>query len=431
MKKIKENKAKQARYQDDKTENVVLSNSPCKAHSSGIQYSACLSPNNSDLQSFSSSSSPYNTNSSGGTPAGDTCETLYSKAACGSQQSLVMPQLEKIAIHELDKEMTRTFSARDNLSGMTVMVEVVPSSNQSTFHSSPGEATSHAAFPDKPGLSVTSVQCQTQPVPHKRTLTPVSQRKPESYQLISHNQLPSDPQMYWRLSEEERMLLTLLSSVYEETVLSSLKCDKNKKNISVLTINDYLDEYEVQVRQTINFVRRLEDFRRLASDEQVTIFKATCQAVTTVRNAYIYVEERQTWLSNIGEITVEMMRNVFSFHAYLDSMIELNQSLKSIIKNDTILYAVMSCIILFDPSCGKIKDRQLVSSIQDKYVILLRHYLESEFSYKYSDFYMQLLMKKLVEIRELIMAQNEYRNIVVDSPHLRFTQELLAELYSE
>ncbi|XP_025095222.1 vitamin D3 receptor A-like isoform X3 [Pomacea canaliculata] len=76
MKKIKENKAKQARYQDDKTENVVLSNSPCKAHSSSIQYSACLSPNNSDLQSFSSSSSPYNTSSSGGTPAGDTCETL-------------------------------------------------------------------------------------------------------------------------------------------------------------------------------------------------------------------------------------------------------------------------------------------------------------------------------------------------------------------
>ena len=73
--------------------------------------------------------------------------------------------------------------------------------------------------------SIAESSQDVQPVPDwSRAPDLVEQRRVPMVDIkaLTRDQLPSDPHMYWRLSEEERMLLTLMSSAYEDTVLVSL-----------------------------------------------------------------------------------------------------------------------------------------------------------------------------------------------------------------
>ena len=44
-------------------------------------------------------------------------------------------------------------------------------------------------------------------------------------------------------------------------------------------------------------------------------------------------------------------------------------------------------------------DRQLINTFRDRYVILLKHYLESEYSFLYTERYLRAILDKTVEIR--------------------------------
>ncbi|CAL1547169.1 unnamed protein product [Lymnaea stagnalis] len=48
-----------------------------------------------------------------------------------------------------------------------------------------------------------------------------------------------------------------------------------------------------------------------------------------------------------------------------------------------------------------ITSRGLVSSIQDRYILLLKHYLESSFSYEYSKEYYVSALDRLCDLRVL------------------------------
>lgn len=48
---------------------------------------------------------------------------------------------------------------------------------------------------------------------------PVSVPRAKGFEPVPMIQLPSDPHMYWRLTEEERALLTHISATYQNTIL--------------------------------------------------------------------------------------------------------------------------------------------------------------------------------------------------------------------
>ena len=70
-------------------------------------------------------------------------------------------------------------------------------------------------------------------------------------------------------------------------------------------------------------------------------------------------------------------------------------------KNDVTLFVLMHCLILFDPREANLVDRQLINTFRDKYVILLKHYLESEYSFLYTERYLRAILDKTVEIRHV------------------------------
>ena len=224
--------------------------------------------------------------------------------------------------------------------------------------------------------------------------------------VLTRDQLPSDPQMYRRLTEEERVLLTCLTAAYEDTVLARLQGRQRSVMLhaSNYTFRDYMTECEDQVRHVVSFVQRLADFLSLCLEDRIACFKASIGSVLTLRQCYHFVEERNTWLMEKGEMTLDLCKKLFPDIPYVDLSMEVSREVKSIAKNDVNIYAVLHCILLFDPGSENISNRQMVCNVRDKYILLLRHYLEATFSFKYSERYAKELLNKVVEIPILSAA---------------------------
>ena len=123
--------------------------------------------------------------------------------------------------------------------------------------------------------------------------------------------------------------------------------------------------------------------------------------VLGIQSCALYIAEKEAWLTRMGYFTVEHCKMLLPNHPLSDPALNYCRSVKSIVKNDVTLYALLHCVVLFDPCDERVIDRQLINSIRDKYIILLRHYLESVYSYRHSEKYMMALQENLIFYRNL------------------------------
>lgn len=137
----------------------------------------------------------------------------------------------------------------------------------------------------------------------------------------------------------------------------------------------------------------------------VSSFVLTVQASgmrsVILRWTALYVVERNAWLTRFGECNVKTASVIFGHEDIMKEMASFCHSTKTILKNDVTLFVLMHCLILFDPRETNLVDRQLINTFRDKYVILLKHYLESEYSFLYTERYLRAILDKTVEIRHV------------------------------
>lgn len=249
------------------------------------------------------------------------------------------------------------------------------------------------------------------------------------FQHVSRDLLPSDPHMYWRLSEEEKTLLTQLSSAYQDTIMTLPEREPyveggGRGGISPRTIESIFETGEQNLKQLVTFVQRLGDFHMLRQDDKIAIIQASGMRTVVLRWVGLYVVERDAWLGRFGENTVATASALFGHEDIIRRMADFCRSVKMILKNDVTLYVLMHCLIMFDPREPNIVDRQLINTFRDKYVILLKHYLESEYSFLYSERYLRAIMDKTVEIRSVaeqsIAIMRQFKDFIPP-----FTKELL------
>ena len=65
------------------------------------------------------------------------------------------------------------------------------------------------------------------------------------------------------------------------------------------------------------------------------------------------------------------------------------------------LFLVFQVLLIFHPDSAGLVDREMMSNLQDKYISLLKHYLESKFSFEFAQDYFVAVMTKLSELKDL------------------------------
>jgi hypothetical protein len=76
------------------------------------------------------------------------------------------------------------------------------------------------------------------------------------------------------------------------------------------------------------------------------------------------------------------------------------KSVKSITGNDLNIVIILLVIVLFSPEGPHAVSRELVSNVQDRYLVLLKHYIESRYGYGRAAVMFPELMSKIRELKE-------------------------------
>ena len=136
-------------------------------------------------------------------------------------------------------------------------------------------------------------------------------------------------------------------------------------------------------------------------EDQLAALKACAMRSLILKGAACFVVERDAWIKAYGELPVSFFVRVTGHEKLIRQHAAFCRSLKLLLKNDVTMYALLQCVMLFDPRQPNIADRQLVNSLRDKYLLLLKHYLESQVSYEHADQYLDHLKEKLAELNSL------------------------------
>lgn len=214
--------------------------------------------------------------------------------------------------------------------------------------------------------------------------------------------LPSDPQFYRRLTEEEKWMLNDISTAYQATIatLNSSDADPSppKPNPS---LNELINSTDETVRQLIRFVGKVSDFQQMRKDDQVSCLKNSVMQSVLLRSACVYILEKDVFLCSKGEVSTTFLQNALNNPAVYAAHVNFCRSIKSIILNNYTLWALAQILALFNPCGAAILDREMLSTLQDKYIILLKHYLESEFSYTFAQEYLVAIQDMLGDLKML------------------------------
>lgn len=260
--------------------------------------------------------------------------------------------------------------------------------------------------------------CHSFSPPHHMSLQPEMTNLLTLSRLVSSSEASSsmlptatvDSLLLRRLTAEETHMLHELNQVYDLSFTVDLEPLIHIKQLNP-SLNQLVNQSSITVLRLIKFAKRLEEFVRLSQECQISILKGCWMHMLLLRSVSLYDCERDVWVTPRGDIPTEILKNATGYVQLHDDHIQYCKSIKSIIGNDLTIVVILLVLVLFAPEGAHVVMRDLVSNIQDRYLVLLKHYLEAKYTYlRTADMFPQLLNK----IRELNMLAEVHGKMMLE-----------------
>ncbi|KAK7110570.1 hypothetical protein V1264_014419 [Littorina saxatilis] len=395
-------------FQESRTNTPTSSDARSQTQ---LLSSLCMSPISAAISAFYSEDSLKHASSSGpqsvaASPnlAGPAATTSTPRSGFKSEQSPATASSSQSA-----------YSSYLTASDGTQQPCVASDQVQSTNHQSSevfGQS-STATTPRQGSLGSFSQRCSDQsspaPNPHSASIQGSGLDQPtlaqgRGFRHVEREELPWDIQMYWRLTTEERSLLTQLTSAYTNIQIVQPPPEQPENfhpEQQPLCVDNLIYILDATLRKCVNFAKTVEDFRQLREADQIACLKASALETYTLRSTALFIIERNAWHTFKGDMQLADLQAKFQDHTSIQFFADYCTALKSVAKTNTTLYALLHCLTLFTVRGARLEDRQQVSALKDKYLLLLKHYLESEFSYSHAGRYLVELMALLEDMHNL------------------------------
>ena len=217
------------------------------------------------------------------------------------------------------------------------------------------------------------------------------------------------PSQFRRLSEKEKSFLHDLETKY----VSATEMVVPGFSESLDEVKDFLNTSMIWAKKLVTYVKSVEDFKLLSKDAQLLSIKSSVRMALTLLGAYRLDVSRKSFFIQGMYVPVDMFMKAFSSHKNVAEMfINICFSMQDDWFKDPLLHALFHLILLFSPDGPELLQHELMSSLQDKYMILLKHYLECKYSYSTCKDYFAIVLKRARELRELSVAWTE---VLVDT----------------
>ncbi|KAK7110571.1 hypothetical protein V1264_014420 [Littorina saxatilis] len=222
------------------------------------------------------------------------------------------------------------------------------------------------------------------------------------FKHVAREDLPWDMQLFWPLQAEERSLLTKLTSAYQSVTTNTTMEDLEKmRQWGSFCMEKAIFALEYSMREYVEFARVIPEFKQLRQGDQIAVLKASALMWYHIRLASDFIPERRSWVNAFGAMSEVDLGNFLGDPHSVQEYAEFCEGLKFVVKNDTTLYTLMHTLVLFDPRDSKVEDRIMVNTLKDKYLVLLKHHLESQFSFLHADRYMAEIAQQILDLRQL------------------------------
>ncbi|GFR58101.1 nuclear hormone receptor HR96-like isoform X2 [Elysia marginata] len=218
---------------------------------------------------------------------------------------------------------------------------------------------------------------------------------------VPRERLSQDPRMYYQMSHEEQCLLNSITNVYKNTLGAMLEHGPYTEEKEYQKPVDLVNHSEIVVRKLIVFVKNLEDFKLLSQDDKMAALKACVMNTLLLRSTVFYIVERDAWITPNGEVPSSILRNATGFVSLHNHHVYYCRRVKSMALDDFSVYALLQALVVFDPAGANICNRVQMSSLQDRYLILLKHYFESIYSYEFAKEYYVSALDRLCDLKVL------------------------------
>ena len=209
------------------------------------------------------------------------------------------------------------------------------------------------------------------------------------------------------LTMEENKMIQELVDFYDLSFTVDLEPLIHIKQIDP-SLNQLVNQSSITVLRIIKFSKRLDEFARLSQECQIGILKGTWIHILLLRSVSLYDSVRDVWVTPKGDIPTEILKNATGYVQLHDDHVNYCKSFKSLIGDDLTIIVILLVIVLFSPEGVHVVTRRIVANVQDKYLVLLKHYLESNYGYGRAAQIFPDLMAKLKELKELAEVHSKY-----------------------
>ena len=218
---------------------------------------------------------------------------------------------------------------------------------------------------------------------------------------VDKRQLPKEECYYRKLTEDEIEIIENTTKSYRDIMTSYVLEDHVNQEDQYTNLDDLVNNSEFAVRRLIKFVKLLPDFKKLPQEYQIQSLKSCVLRTLLLRSVNFYDMEQDAWKTPTGCIPNHVLKNATGYHELHDGHTIYCRTLKNLSDDDLNIMSLLQMVIIFDPDIQNVPDYQVMSDVQDRYILLLKHYLESTVSFAFGQLLLSKLLNKIDELKVL------------------------------
>lgn len=217
--------------------------------------------------------------------------------------------------------------------------------------------------------------------------------------------------LYRTLTEEENQLIQSLEINFRMAV--ETPCNKSDVHGDISETLAHVDGVYNTIavtwaRMFLKFVKTVMDFRTLDIDTQINSLKASIRCCLMLIAAYTFDTEENSLVLHDIKIPLEEFKKTFTgYKETTEKLVSIFLGMQTEPFKDPGLMAIFEMIIVFYPAWDNVGQRTHLSNLQDKYHILLKHYLEAKHSFSKGKEYFALIIEKFRFMNQVAMERKE------------------------
>ena len=242
-------------------------------------------------------------------------------------------------------------------------------------------------------------------IPVEVSSTLLCKHEPPSPQPGHSSSIRGHSLAYRSLTDEENKLINYLEMNFKTAANTNLETEYPN---SIKEINDIYNLAVIWAKKFLKYIKAIDDFKQLDMETQITTLKTSIRSCGMTVAAYTFDTEQNCFVLQDIRTSVDKFLRIFGpFREMTERFVDTVQSMQDAFFKDPGLLSIFELVLIFSPAWDDLNQRKRLSDLQNKYLILLEHYLEAKYSFSKGNELFARVMQKFMQVKDVANERKE------------------------